>query len=86
MLGYLQPFSPSNSPQTYYLLYFTTFLQKIHPRYNSFSPTIPPMSILPIYYHSLTNYFFIVFEFKKIIQYLYCHNTYYYHITGLKRD
>ena len=54
--------------------------------YNSFSPTIPPISIPSIYYHSLTNYLFIVFEFKKIIQYLYCHNTYYHHVTGLKRD
>ena len=44
--------------------------------YNSFSPTIPPISIPSIYYHSLTNYLFIVFEFKKIIQYLYCRNTY----------
>ena len=33
--------------------------------YNSFSPTIPHISIPPIYYHSLTNYLFIVFEFKK---------------------
>ena len=33
--------------------------------YNSFSPTIPHMSIPPIYYHSLTNYLFNVFEFKK---------------------
>ena len=33
--------------------------------YNSFSPTIPPISIPPIYYHSLTNYLFNVFEFKK---------------------
>ena len=59
-LGYLRPFPPSNSPQTYYLLYFTTSLQKI-PLYNSFSPTIPLISIPSIYYHSLTNYLFIVF-------------------------
>ena len=58
-LGYLQPFPLSNSPQTYYLLYFTTSLQKIPP-YNS-SPTIPPISMPSIYYHSLTNYLFIVF-------------------------
>ena len=50
------------------------------------SPTIPPISIPPIYYHSLTNYLFNVFEFKKIIQYLYCHNTHYHRVTGLKRD
>ena len=54
--------------------------------YNSFSPTIPPISIPSIYYHSLTNYLFIIFEFKKIIQYLYCHNTHYHHVTGLKRN
>ena len=54
--------------------------------YNSFSPIIPLISIPSIYYHSLTNYLFIVFEFKKTIQYLYCHNTHYHHITGLKRD
>ena len=70
----------------YYLLYFTTSLQKIPPPYNSFSPTIPPISIPPIYYHSLTNYLFNIFKFKKIIQYLYCHNTHYYRVTGLKRD
>ena len=29
------------------------------------SPTIPPISIPPIYYHSLTNYLINVFEFKK---------------------
>ena len=46
-LGYLQPFPPSNSPQTYYLLYFTTSLQKIPP-YNSFSPTIPSY-LFPLY-------------------------------------
>src|SRR6185503_10281479 len=33
--------------------------------YNSFSPTIPPISIPHIYYHSLTNYLFNIFEFKK---------------------
>ena len=33
--------------------------------YNSFSPTIPSISIPPIYYHSLTNYLINVFEFKK---------------------
>ena len=33
--------------------------------YNSFSPTIHLISIPPIYYHSLTNYLFNVFEFKK---------------------
>ena len=33
--------------------------------YNSFSPTIPLISIPPIYYNSLTNYLFNVFEFKK---------------------
>ena len=49
--------------------------------YNSFSPTIPP-----IYYHSLTNYLFNVFKFKKIIQYLYYHNMHYHHVTGLKQD
>ena len=54
--------------------------------YNSFSPIIPLISIPPIYYHSLTNYLFNVFEFKKNIQYLYCHNTHYYRVTGLKRD
>ena len=43
--------SPSNSPQTYYLLYFTTSLQKI-PLYNSFSPTIPPY-LFPLY--TITN-------------------------------
>ena len=30
-LGFLQPFPLSNSPQTYYLLYFTISLQKIPP-------------------------------------------------------
>ena len=29
------------------------------------SPTIPPISIPPIYYHSLTSYLFNIFEFKK---------------------
>ena len=45
---------------------------------------LPPKDSSP--YNSLTNYLFIVFEFKKIIQYLYCHNTHYHHVTGLKQD
>ena len=76
---------PIQLPQTYYLLYFTTSLQKIPP---PITPSLQPfpISIPSIYYHSLTNNLFIVFEFKKIIQYLYGHNIYYYHVTGLKRN
>ena len=46
-LGYLQPFPLSNSPQTYYLLYFTTSLQKIPPpithSLQPFSPYLFPL-------------------------------------------
>ena len=58
-----------------------SILTPITPSLQSF-----PISIPPIYYHSLTNYLFVVFEFKKIIQYLYCHNTHYHYVTELKRD
>ena len=68
------------------LIIFYYFSPKNSSPYNSFSPTISSMSILPIYFHSLTNYFLSFFNLKKIIQYLYYHNTYYYHVTGLKRD
>ena len=47
ILGYLQPFPPSNSPQTYYLLYFITSLQKIPP---SITPLQPfPTYLFPLY-------------------------------------
>src|SRR6185312_11048675 len=56
-LGYLQPFPPSNSPQTYYLLYFTTSLQKIPP---PITPSLQPFPsyLFPLYTitHSLTIY------------------------------
>ena len=64
---------PSNFPQTYYLLYFTTSLQKIP------SPITPSLQPFPPIYLWFLN-------FKKIIQYLYCHNTHYHHVTGLKHD
>ena len=52
--------SPIQLPQTYYLLYFTTFLQKIPP------PITPSLQPFPSYlFHTLTNYLFNVFEFKK---------------------
>ena len=58
-----QPFPPSNSPYMYFLLYFTTSLQKIPPPITPLQPF--PISISSIYYHSLTNYLFNIFEFKK---------------------
>ena len=83
-LGFLQPFPPSNSPNVLFTIFYYLPPKDSSP-YNSFSPTIPLISIPHIYYHSLINYLFNVFEFKKIIQYLYCHNTHYHHVTMLKR-
>ena len=78
--------SPHPTPPNILFTIFYYLPPKDSSPYNSFSPTIPPISIPPIYYHSLTNYLFNVFKFKKIIQYLCCHNTHYHHITELKRN
>src|SRR6185369_8277108 len=62
-LGYLQPFPPSNSPQTYYLLYFTTSLQKIPP------PITPSLQPFPPYLFPLstiTHYLTIYLTFLNL--------------------
>lgn len=84
ILGYLQPFSPSNFPYIYFLLYFTTSLQKIPPPINHHLQPFPPNSF-PLYTvpHSL-NIYLSFLNFKKIILYLYYHNTYYYYVTEFK--
>ena len=46
-LGFLQPFPPYNSLQTYYLLYFTTSLQKIPPPITPLQPF--PSYLFPLY-------------------------------------
>ena len=48
LLGFLQPFPPSNSPQTHYLLYFTTALQKIPPPITSSLQPFPQY-LFPLY-------------------------------------
>ena len=62
LLGYFQPFSIQFS-----IYVLSTIFYYLPPKdsspYNSFSPTITPISIPPIYYHSLTNYLFNIFEF-----------------------
>ena len=53
LVGYLQPFLLSNSPQTYYLLYFTTSLQNIPP---PITPSLQPFPhIYSLYILSLIN-------------------------------
>ena len=52
------------SPNILFIIFYYLPPKNSSP-YNSFSPTIPPISIPSIYYHSLTNYLFIIFEFKK---------------------
>ena len=56
---------PLQLPQNVLFTIFYYLPPKDSSPYNFFSPTIPPISIPPIYYHSLTNYLFNVFEFKK---------------------
>jgi hypothetical protein len=58
----LQPF-PHPTPLYVLSTIFYYLSSKDFSSYNSFSQTIPPVSIPSIYYHSLTNYFFNVFEF-----------------------
>ena len=62
LLGFLQPF-PHTTPPKHTIYYILLPSPKDFSPYNSFSPTIPLISIPPIYYHSLTNYLFNVFEF-----------------------